>query len=143
MIFSWLVLVILGLLMLASYLDLKYKAVPSVLLTAGIFVALMVNPENLLAGVICFVFALMIKDLISDMSGLNFGIADVKIFVIFGLLLHTPIFTNLMILIVIFLIFQFVYTVVWRWRVSKEAEMPFIPCLLAIYIAMMFIGGFA
>jgi len=122
MIFSWLVLVILGLLMLASYLDLKYKAVPSVLLTAGIFVALMVNPENLLAGVICFVFALMIKDLISDMSGLNFGIADVKIFVIFGLLLHTPIFTNLMILIVIFLIFQFVYTVVWRWRVSKRRD---------------------
>jgi len=138
---TWLVMVILSLLILASYLDLEYKAVPSVLLTAGIFIALMVNPENLLLGVICLVFALMVRDFVGDMNGLEFGIADVKIFVIFGLLLTN--FTSLMILIICFLIFQFVYTLVWRWRVSDEDEMPFIPCLLAIYIVMLLIGGIA
>lgn len=138
MIFSGLALVILGMLILASYFDLKYKAVPSVILTAGIFVALMVNPENITLGIICFVFALMIKDLINEVAGLDFGIADIKIFVILGLLLVN--FEALIILIIIFLVFQFVYTLVWRWRVSKEAEMPFIPCLLAVYIALMLLG---
>ena len=138
MIFTWLVLVILGVLILASIFDLKYKAVPSVILTAGIFTALLVNPSNLLFGVICLVFAMMIKDLINNVAGLDFGVADIKIFVIFGLLLTN--FEALIILIIIFLIFQFVYTFVWRWRVNKEAEMPFIPCLLAIYIALMLSG---
>ena len=132
---SWLVLVVLGILILASYFDLKYKAVPSVILTAGIFTALLVNPDNLLFGVICFVFAMMIRDLIDNVAGLDFGVADIKIFVIFGLLLIN--FEALMIMIIVFLVFQFVYTVIWRWRVSKEAEMPFIPCLLAVYIVLM------
>jgi len=135
---SFLVLVMLGLMLLVSYLDLKYKAIPSVLLTAGIFVALLVNPENLIFGVICLVFALMIRDLIDDVSGLDFGVADIKIFVIFGLLLTN--FSSLMIMIIVFLIFQFVYTVVWRWRVSDEDEMPFIPCLLAVYIVLIICG---
>lgn len=138
MIFTWLVLVVLGLLILASYFDLKYKAVPSVILTAGIFIALMVNTENLTFGIICFVFALIIKDLIDDVAGLNFGVADIKIFVIIGLLLVN--FEALIIMIIIFLIFQFAYTSIWRWRVSKETEIPFIPCLLSIYIAMMILG---
>ena len=138
MIFTWLVLVILGMLILASIFDLKYKAVPSVILTAGIFTALLINPHNLLFGVICLVFAMMIRDLIDDVVGLGFGIADIKIFVIFGLLLVN--FKALILTILIFLIFQFVYTVVWRWRVSNEAEMPFIPCLLAVYIALMLLG---
>ncbi len=135
MVISWLVLVILSLLILASLFDLKYKAVPSVLLTAGIFVALIINPNNLLLGVICLVFAIIIRDLIDDVAGLDFGIADIKVFVIFGLLLVN--FEALMIMIATFLIFQFVYTIIWRWRVSKEAEMPFIPCLLAVYVALI------
>ncbi len=141
MIFTWLVLVILGVLILASIFDLKYKAVPSVILTTGIFVALMVNPENLLFGVITLVFGILIRDLINDVAGLDFGVADIKIFVIFGLLLVN--FSALMIMIIIFIIFQFVYTVVWRWRISDEAEMPFIPCLLAVYVALMLVGGVA
>lgn len=135
MIITWLVLVILGILIFASYFDLKYKAVPSVILTAGIFIALMINPENLTFGVICFVFALLIKDLIDNVAGLDFGVADIKIFVILGLLLVN--FNALMTLIIVFLVFQFVYTLMWRWRISQEDEMPFIPCLLAVYIAMI------
>lgn len=135
---SWLVLVVLGILILSSLFDLKYKAVPSVILTAGIFTALLINPDNLLFGVISLVFAIMIRDLIDNVAGLDFGVADIKIFVIFGLLLVN--FEALMLMIIVFLVFQFVYTVVWRWRVSKEAEMPFIPCLLAVYITLILLG---
>ncbi len=135
---TWLVLVIFGMLVLSSIFDLKFKAVPSVILTAGIFTALLVNPDNLLFGVICLVFGILIKDLINNVAGLDFGVADIKIFVIFGLLLTN--FEALILMIMIFLVFQFVYTIVWRWRVSNEAEMPFIPCLLAVYIALMWLG---
>ena len=136
---DWLIWVILGVLILASYLDIKYKAVPSVILTATIFTALLLRPDNLLFGVIAFVFAIMIKDLISDVAGMEFGVADIKILVIMGLLLAN--FTSLMIMIIMFLIFQFAYTVMWRWKVNKEEEMPFIPCLLAVYVGLMLVGG--
>ena len=138
---DWLVWVILGVLVLASFLDLKYKVVPSVILTGAIFTVLLLRPHNLLFGVIAFVFAILIKDLISDVAGMEFGVADIKILVIMGLLL--PSASSLFLMILLFCIFQFVYTLVWRWQVSKTEEMPFIPCLLAVYVALMILGGVA
>lgn len=138
---SALILVVLGVLLFASYLDLKYKAVPSVILTSTILVVLLSRPDNLFFGVVALVFAILIKDLISDVAGLEFGMADIKIFIVMGLLLTN--FANLMIMIIIFLIFQFVYTVIWRLKVSDEDEMPFIPCLTAVYIALILVGGVA
>jgi len=138
---DWLIWVILGVLILVSILDIKYKAVPSVILTSMIFTCLILRPDNLIFGVIAFVFAIMIKDLLDNIAGMNFGTADIKILVIFGLLLTN--FSSLMLLIICFLIFQFVYTTLWRWKISKEEEMPFIPCLLAVYITLMLIGGVA
>ena len=141
MIFSALILILFGVLILASYLDIKYKAVPSVILTSMIFVVLLVRPENLYFGVVTLVFAILIKDLINDVAGLEFGMADIKIFIVMGLLIGN--LASLLMLIVIFLCFQFLYTLIWRWKVSDEDEMPFIPCLTAVYIVMMLIGGFA
>jgi len=141
MIFSALIMITLGVLIFASYLDIKYKAVPSVILTSMIFAVLLLRPENVYFGLVAFVFAILIKDLISDVAGLDFGNADIKIFIVMGLLIGN--LTNLFLLIIIFLIFQFVYTLVWRWRVSNEDELPFIPCLTAVYIAMTLLGGFA
>ena len=137
--FDFLIYVVLGVLIIASFLDIKYKAVPSVVLTAMIFAVLLLRPDNLLFGVIAFVFAFMIKDLLDDIAGMSFGVADIKILVIIGLLLAN--FSSLMIMIICFLFFQFFYTLVWRWKVSKEEEMPFIPCLLAVYITLMLVGS--
>jgi len=132
---------VLGLLIFVSYFDIKYKAVPSVFLTATIFACLLLRPENLIFGVIAFVFGLLIKDMISDVGGMEFGIADIKILTIFGLLASG--IYGLFLIIILFLIFQFVYTVIWRYWISKEEEMPFIPCLLAIYVTLMIVGGVA
>ena len=141
MIITALILTILGALLLVSYLDIKYKAVPSVILTSMIFVVLLMRPENLFFGIVALVFAILIKDMINDVAGLDFGMADIKIFIMMGLLINNLV--SLIMLIVIFLCFQFVYTLIWRWKVSDEDEMPFIPCLTAVYIAMVLIGGFA
>ena len=136
-----LILILLGVLVFVSYLDIKYKAVPSVILTSMIFVVLLLRPENIYFGLITFVFAIMIKDLINDVAGLDFGNADIKIFIVMGLLIGN--LASLIMLIVIFLCFQFIYTMLWRYFVSKEDEMPFIPCLTAVFITMALIGGFA
>ena len=141
MIFPALILIILGVLVLASYLDIKYKAVPSVILTSMILAVLLLRPDNIYFGIVAFVFAILIKDLINDVAGLDFGNADIKIFIVMGLLINNG--ASMILLIIIFLVFQFVYTLLWRWLVSNEDELPFIPCLTAVYIAMMLIGGFA
>ena len=129
----------LGVLVIASIFDIKYKAIPSVLLTGTIFIALMLRPDNLLFGVIAFVFALIIKDLMSDVAGMEFGVADVKIIIVIGLLLAN--FFSLILMIIMFIVFQFVYTFIWRLRINKEDEMAFVPCLLAVYVALILIGG--
>ena len=141
MIISALILILLGVLVLASYLDIKYKAVPSVLLTSMIFVVLLLRPENVYFGLVAFVFAILIRDLINDVAGLDFGNADIKIFIVMGLLVGN--LGSLFALIIVFSIFQLVYTLMWRNLVSNEEEMPFIPCLTAVFIAMALSGGFA
>ena len=138
---SALLLVVLGVLILVTLLDLKYKAVPSVLLTALIFAVLLLRPQSLIFGVVALVFGLMIKDLIHESNGLDFGKADIKILIVLGLLIVN--IENFLIMIMLFLVLQFGYVVAWRIFVSKEKEMPFIPVLLATYIAMIILGGVA
>lgn len=136
---DWLIWVVLGGLIIASFLDLKYKAVPSVFLTGLLFIVAVMRIENLAFGVLAGIFAWFIKDLINDWNGFDFGIADIKILIVIGLLI--PTMNMFLIFIGIFALFQFVYTLVWQWRVGGDTERPFVPCLLAVYIALLLIGG--
>lgn len=138
---DWLLWVVLGILILASFLDIKYKAVPSVLLTAILFIVAIMRIENIQFGILAGLFAWIIKDLIFEWNGLDFGMADIKIMAIIGLL--TPTLNMFLVFIGIFSLFQFVYTLVWQWRFKKVKERPFIPCLLAVFITLMIIGGVA
>ena len=142
MIFSALILIIFGVLLLASYLDIKYKAVPSVILTSMILTVLLLNPENIYFGVVAFVFAILVKDLINDVAGLDFGVADIKIMIIIGLILSSRM--EFLLMIGIFAVFQLVWVLLWSWKMKKDKrEMPFVPCLLAVYITMMLLRWFA
>jgi len=138
---DWLIWVVLGALIIASLLDLKYKGVPSVALTGLIFIVAVLRIENLQFGILAGLMAWTVKDLIYEFQGLEFGMADIKIMAIIGLLV--PSLEAFLFFIGIFSIFQFVYTAVWQWRVGHDKERPFIPCLLAVYIALMIIGGVA
>jgi len=138
---DWLVYIVLGVLILATYFDLKYKAVPSVLLSALIFAVLLMRPQNLLFGVILLVFGIMIKDLINDVAGLDFGVADLKILVVIGLMFTS---SHVMFMFILtFAILQFGYVTLWRTLISKEDLLPFIPVLLAVYVTLLIIGGVA
>lgn len=136
---DWLFIVVLIFLGIASFLDIKYKQLPSIMLSVLIFVVLVLKPENLLFGVLGFAFALVIKDLLS-FNGMDFGTADMKILIVIGLLISS--IKMFILFVILFAVFQFVYTILWRLKVSKEKEMPFIPCLFFTYMAMFFAGGF-
>lgn len=133
---DWLLILVLGTLIVASYLDLKYRAVPSVFLTSILFIVLVMRIENLQFGVMAFVFAWFMKDVLS-IKQMEFGVADIKILTMIGLLISTM--NGFLIFIGIFAIFQFIYTLVWQWKVGSDKERPFIPCLLAVYIALLLI----
>jgi len=138
---NWLIFIVLGVLILASYLDLKYKAVPSVLLSGLIFVCLLMRPYNLLFGVILLAFGIMIKDLIDDVAGLDFGNADLKILVVIGLLFASS--HVMFMFVIVFAIIQLVYTTLWRTFISKDDHIPFVPVLLAVYVTLLLTGGLA
>jgi len=126
-------------LFVASIIDIKYRKIPSVVLTGLLLVVLMLRLENIAFGLIALVFALLVKDLISDFSGMEFGVADIKILATIGLLVNS--FSGLAILFASFGVLQFAYTLIWRWKISSEGEMPFIPLLFAVYIILLIFGA--
>jgi len=136
---NWLIWVVLGALLIASFLDIKYKQVPSVFLTGLLFLVAVMRIDNLQFGILALIFAWLMKDLIFETNGLDFGMADIKIFGILGLLVSTM--NMFLIMIGIFAIFQLAYTLLWKWKVNKDEEMPFIPVLAFVFIAMVFVGG--
>lgn len=136
-----LILIVLVCLIFVSYLDLEYRAIPSVFLTGLLFFVAIVRIDFIQYGILAGIFAMLIKDLIHEFNGLDFGIADIKILIILGLMLHTR--AEFFVLMGIFAVFQFAYTLIWTWRCGEENEMPFVPCLLAVYIATMLLRCFA
>ena len=130
-------LIVLGILILASFLDWKYKKVPSVLLTGILFLALIINYDNLYFGIASLVFAFMIGELMPEGE---WGMADIKVITLIGLLIVPNILYFIMYLL-LFISFQGLYTVTWRYVLKKDEIMPFLPCLTAIYIALFSIGG--
>jgi len=138
---AYLLLFVLGMLVIMSYLDIKYKSIPSVFLTGLIFVVLLMRPQNLLFGVILLVFGLMIKDLVYGMARMDFGNADIKILIVIGLLFVS---SHVMFLfLIVFAILQFAYITLWRNFVAKDDYVPFVPCLLGVFVTLLLMGGLA
>lgn len=137
---DFLTIIVLCGLISASYLDLKYRAIPSVFLTGLLFLVAIVRIDFIAFGVLAGIFAWTMKDILS-MKQLEFGMADIKIMIIIGLMLHTR--EMFLLFVGVFAVFQFAYTVLWTWRMGEDKERPFVPCLLAVYITMILIRSFA
>ena len=136
---DWLIWVVLGSLIIATFLDIKYKKIPSVFLTALLFIVAIMRVENIEFGILAGLFAWVIRDLIFESNGLDFGMADIKIMIIIGLLI--PTMNMFLIFVGIFAIFQFAYTLIIKWKFNEEKEIPFVPVLLALFISLILIGG--
>lgn len=137
---SLIVLILLG---LVAIIDFLFKKIPSIFLTAIIFVVAMVNMFeinfgiiHLSFGILAFIFAYLLYE-----SNFFSGIADIKVIVIVGMMIKTiPMF---FIFIILIMSFGLIYKIVWklRYKGKKEEEIPFIPSMFITYLIMFLIGG--
>jgi len=131
---DWLIWIVLGFLMIISLIDWKFRVLPSVMLTAFLFVVAFLNPANLWFGAMGFIVAWMLYEL--DYFS---GVADIKVMTMIAFMLSTTSIFLGYILLVAF--FGFVWKVLIKWRMKKETEVAFLPVFMFIYITLMMLGG--
>lgn len=124
------IIAIIGLLIF-SLLDVRFKAIPSVLLTSLLFVVAFVNIQNLGIAVLLFIFAFLLY----DFNYFN-GKADIKTMVIIGFLINS--LGWLILFITIFMVIGLIYTVFMRKILKEKREIPFVPAIFLSY--MIFYG---
>ena len=128
-------IILLVYLAIISLIDLKYHTVPSVLTTAMILVLGILNPSNLIFGVLGVVFAVLMLE-----SDFFRGLADLKMTAILGLMASSVL--QFILLMILILVFGFVYKVLMVKVLKKKAEdeAPFIPVFLAVYTVFFIIN---
>lgn len=120
--------------------DIKYKKIPSVVLTTLLFIVAFVNFENLRFGILSTIFALLIYEF-AEGNGTSFGIADVKVMIIIGFMVTSLNFFFMYLLL--YALVQMIYIVYFRSGLKKKGEIPFIPAFVVIYAILWLVGGFA
>lgn len=120
--------------------DIKYKKIPSIILTALLFVVAIVNFDGLKFGILASIFALLIYEF-AEGNGTSFGIADVKVMIIIGFLISS--LNMFLMYLLLFALVQIVYIVYFRKGLRKKGEIPFIPAFVVIYAILWILGGFA
>lgn len=134
----WLIWVVLAFLFIVSIMDIKARAVPSILLTAFIFAVAVLNPNNLHLGILGGIMALLLHE-----ADFYRGVADIKIFATISFMLPTV--YTLFIFIIFVMVGGMIWKIGWTYQYGKEKkkapdELPFIPVFLAVYIALMIMG---
>jgi len=133
---NWLIWIVLGFLLVVSLIDWKLKVLPSIMLTAMLFVVAVLNPANLWFGIMCFIMAWLLYE--ADYFS---GIADIKVMTIIGFMLSTTNYLFGFILLVVF--FGLVWKVLVKWKFKKDKEVAFLPVFFFCYLAIMMLGGFS
>jgi hypothetical protein len=119
-----------------AMIDYKYKAIPSIVLTAMLFVLAFLRFENLQWVIIMGVFGLLVWEFAHE-NEVAFGMADIKVMIMIGFFIGS--LTSITIFLLCFGFGQVIYlTVMRRW--TKYQEVPFIPLFFAIWIGGL-LGG--
>ena len=131
---DWLIWIVLGFLLVSGIIDYRVRVLPSVMLTAMLFVVAFLNPANLWFGIMGFIVAWMLYEL--DYFS---GVADIKVMTMIAFMLSTTSIFLGYILLVSF--FGLVWKVLIKWRMKGETEVAFLPVFLFIYITLLMLGG--
>lgn len=128
-------LIVIGvMLLITSIIDIKFKAVPSVILTSMILILLVLRSENLNFGILGFIMALLLYEF--DYFS---GIADIKVFTAISLMipqLHI-LFGFLLVVVILGLFLKGLI----RWKFKDKTEFAFLPVFFIAYIVMCLVGG--
>lgn len=130
-----LILLIFGIILLIfSIIDWKVKAIPSIFLTAMLFTVAFLYPANLWFGIMAFIMAYLLYE--AEFFG---GVADIKIMAMVGFMIST---TNwLMLYIGLIMIFGMAWKSIYKIRMRRSKQCPFVPVFLFVYIALYILGG--
>jgi len=133
-------LVVGALIFIFALIDVRWKQLPSIVLTGLLLIVAIFHPYNLYFGILAGIFALLLYEFGDDFHA-PFGLADVKLVIIIGLMISS--LYNFMIFLAVFAIFQFVYIGLMRKTLYKKGEIPFIPCIYAIFLVLSMTGVIA
>jgi len=136
MILSATIIIFTVLLFIFTLLDVKSKAIPSILLTATIFFLAFLRFANFKWAVLFGIFALMMYEF-ADGNGISFGMADIKVMIMFGFFISSMF--GAFAFLIAFAVGQVFYTFGMR-KFTKMEEFPFIPLFFAIWIGGL-VGG--
>lgn len=121
-------------LLIFSFIDLFNRKIFSFLLTTPLLVVLWLN-HNLLSTIVAGLFALILFEL--DFFK---GIADIKVTALIGSVIEFNTF-NFTIFFSLIGCVGLIYLSSWKYILKgKDDEIPFIPCLLVIFIILI-LGG--
>jgi hypothetical protein len=136
MIFSTTIIIFTILLLIFTLLDIKSRAIPSVLLTATLFFLAFLRFANIKWAVLFGIFALMMWEF-ADSNQVSFGVADIKVMIMFGFFI--PSMFGAFAFLIAYAVGQVFYIYGMR-KFTKLKEVPFIPLFFAIWIGGL-IGG--
>lgn len=126
-------------LLVISIIDFKVKAIPSILLTAMLFLVVALSPYNLVIGLLGFIMAYMLYE------GKFFsGVADIKVMTIISFFI--PNLAWLSIFIITVLILGLAWKSSWYYTLTKKnreipSEFPFVPVFFFSFMTMIISGG--
>lgn len=121
-------------LIIIAIIDYYTRTIPSVLLTAGLFIVVALNQGNIFYGLMAFNLSYMLYE--ANFFG---GMADIKVFTLFGFLL--PSLYAFMIFIILFAVLGVSWKIIYKWKHPKEDECPFLPVFVFVFIGLLLIGG--
>lgn len=123
------ILILGGLLLVFSIIDLKVRELPSILLTGTLLVFTAVNINNIPFGILSFILAYLLYE--ADFIG---GVADIKIIATIGFLISNLYIFGIYVILLV--VYGTIYKALIKWRFKKTKEVPFIPCLLCVFITL-------
>jgi prepilin signal peptidase PulO-like enzyme (type II secretory pathway) len=136
-------IIILFLLGVVAIIDYFFKKIPSILLTAMIFLVVMVNMSevtfgmiHISFGIIAFIFAYLLYE--ADFFG---GIGDLKVITIIGMMISS--IPMMFVFIILTMTFGLFWKILWKIRFKGQEikEIPFIPSLFIVYLIIYIFGG--
>jgi len=121
------------LLIIFSVLDLKFKQIPSILLTGSLFVIGCISIQNIPFGILSLIFSIFLYE--SDFIG---GIGDIKVIILIGLLIGSIQILCIYAFLIVFL--GFAWKIMVKWKFKKMMDFAFIPSLFFVYLTLVLSG---
>ena len=123
-----------------TILDIKTKEVPVILTTPLILITALVYNQNIMFGVLGFIFAYMLLEGLSvDKEGFYSGIADLKALILISLTIST--ISGFMFFMFLTVIYGLVYKEIVNRFLFKDKfdQIAFMPAILLTYITLLIV----